>query len=82
MQSAEGMDYLSLVRLAVDLGMLPEKFRSVADRLMIEIQPGHVQLSAGRLVEPDERDVLRAEMLRGEFKKAPDPDFGKGELTL
>jgi protein arginine kinase len=82
MQSAEGMDYLSLVRLAVDLGMLPEKFRSIADRLMIEIQPGHVQLSAGRAVEPDDRDVLRAEMLRKEFKKAPDPDFGKGGLTL
>jgi protein arginine kinase len=62
--------------------MLPEKFRSIADRLMIEIQPGHVQLSAGRAVEPDDRDVLRAEMLRQEFKKAPDPDFGKGGLTL
>jgi protein-arginine kinase len=49
---------------------------------MIEIQPGHVQLSAGRVVEPDDRDVLRAEMLRKEFIKAPDPDFGKGGLTL
>ena len=36
--------------------MLPDRFRSLADRMFIEIQPGHVQLSAGKAVEPSERD--------------------------
>ncbi len=75
MQSSESMDHLSLVRLATDLGMLPAKYRGLADRLMMEIQPGHVQLSAGCQVDPDKRDVLRAEILRKEFKKAPAPNF-------
>ena len=51
--------------------MMPERFRSLADRLYIEIQPGHVQLSAGKAVEPSDRDRLRAELLRKEFSRAP-----------
>ena len=75
MPSAEAMDHLSLIRLAVDLDALPEKYRAVVDRFFIEIQPGHVRLSVKREVEADERDLLRAEMLRKEFSKAPEPDF-------
>ena len=51
-QSAEAMDLLSLVRLATDFGMMPDKFRGLADRMFIEVQPGHVQLSAGKAIEP------------------------------
>ena len=40
-QSSEAMDCLSLVRLASDFGMLPEKYRNLADRMFIEVQPGH-----------------------------------------
>jgi protein arginine kinase len=71
MQSSEAMDLLSLVRLAADFKMLPERFRSLADRMFIEIQPGHVQLSAGKPVEPSDRDQLRAELLRKEFTRTP-----------
>ncbi len=70
-QSSEAMDLLSLVRLATDFGMLPEKFRGLADRMFIEVQPGHVQLSAGHSVDPSERDELRAELLRSHFLRAP-----------
>ena len=70
-QSSESMDLLSLVRLASDFSMMPERFRSLADRLYIEIQPGHVQLSAGKAVEPSDRDQLRADLLRKEFSRAP-----------
>jgi len=76
-QSSESMDHLSLVRLAADFGFLPEKYRGIADRLMMEIQPGHVQLAVGRAVDPDERDVLRAQILREEFKKVPALAMGK-----
>ena len=43
-QSSEAMDLLSLIRLAADFEMLPESYRNIADRMFIEIQPGHVQL--------------------------------------
>ena len=48
------MDLLSLVRLATDFNMLPERFRSLTD-MFIEIQPS-VQFSAGKPVEPSDRD--------------------------
>ena len=70
-QSSEAMDHLSLIRLAADFGFLPEKFRALADRMFIEVQPGHVQLSAGQPIEPGERDRLRAETLRKEFLRIP-----------
>ena len=70
-QSSEAMDHLSLIRLAADFGLLPEKFRAIADRMFIEVQPGHVQLSAGKPIEPGERDRLRAETLRKEFIRMP-----------
>jgi len=70
-QSSEAMDHLSLIRLAADFGYLPEKFRALADRMFIEVQPGHVQLSAGKPIEPGERDRLRAETLRKEFLRLP-----------
>ena len=66
-QSSEAMDCLSLIRLASDFGMLPEKYRNLADRMFIEVQPGHVQLSAGKPVEAAYRDSLQAELLRKEF---------------
>jgi protein arginine kinase len=70
-QSSESMDLLSLIRLATDFNMLPERFRSLTDRMFIEIQPGHVQFSAGKPVEPSDRDRLRAELLRKEFGRTP-----------
>lgn len=73
-QSSEAMDCLSLVRLASDFGMLPEKYRNLADRMFIEVQPGHVQLSAGKPVEAAFRDSLRAELLRKEFLRTPQID--------
>ena len=70
-QSSEAMDNLSLIRLAADFQLLPEKFRALADRMFIEVQPGHVQLAAGKPIEPGERDRLRAQTLRKEFLRMP-----------
>ena len=70
-QSSEAMDLLSLIRLSTDFGMLPEKFRGLADRMFIEIQPGHVQFSAGKSIEPSFRDELGAKLLRNQFVRAP-----------
>ncbi len=70
-QSSEAMDHLSLIRLATDFGYLPEKYRALSDRMFIEVQPGHVQLSVGKPIEPEERDRRRAESLRKIFQRLP-----------
>jgi protein arginine kinase len=51
--------------------MLPDKFRGLADKMFIEIQPGHVQFSAGKSIEPSSRDELRADVLRNQFARIP-----------
>ena len=65
--SNEAMNLLSLVRLAVDFGLLPETSRGLVDRLFIECQPGHVQLAARQDIAPEQRDIVRASNLRAEF---------------
>lgn len=71
LSSGEAMNLLSLMRLAVDLGMLPEDYRTHVDRLFIETQPGHIQYTAKTEVEPGERDRQRAKCMREEFAQLP-----------
>lgn len=75
MNSNEAMNHLSLLRLAVDFGMLPEQHRADIDRLFIECQPGHVQYDAKVGIEPEQRDIVRAEKLRKEFGQMPALSF-------
>lgn len=77
LNSNEAMNLLSLMRLAVDFEMLPEDNRSDIDRLFIECQPGHIQYTAGVGIEPDARDLCRADTLREEFAQLPSLDFDK-----
>jgi protein arginine kinase len=69
--SVEAMNCLSLLRLAVDLGLLPEVERARLDRLLIESQPGHVQLAARGALETQKRDVARARYLREQLSSLP-----------
>ncbi|MGB0744016.1 MAG: protein arginine kinase [Opitutales bacterium] len=75
--SAEAMNHLSLLRLAVDFEMLPEEKRADIDRFFIECQPGHIQLATKARIEPDARDVCRAKKLREELGSLPALDFDK-----
>lgn len=77
LSSNEAMNLLSLMRLAVDFNMLPEEYRADVDRLFIECQPGHVQYAAQQGIEPEARDVARANKLREEFTKLPALSFDK-----
>ncbi|MEM7673440.1 MAG: protein arginine kinase [Verrucomicrobiota bacterium] len=77
LSSNESMNSLSLVRLGLDLGLLPLKHRTLLDQLFIESQPGHVQIAAGREISPDERDRHRATQIRNAFRKLPLLDFNK-----
>ncbi|MCD8483868.1 MAG: protein arginine kinase [Verrucomicrobia bacterium] len=77
LSSEEAMNHLSLMRLAVDLGLLPVECRAAVDRLFIESQPGHVQFLVKEQVTADKRDEHRASRLRQSIKVFPAPDFDK-----
>ncbi|MCC5840286.1 MAG: protein arginine kinase [Opitutales bacterium] len=69
LSSEEAMNLLSLMRLAVDLGLLDEPYRAHIDRLFIETQPGHIQFTARGEIEPGQRDEQRARRMREEFRR-------------
>lgn len=71
LSSDEAMDLLSYIRLAVDMGMLPERWRGVTDSLIIRTQPGHMLREAGHDIGPAERDAARAKIMREEFAQLP-----------
>ena len=75
--SDEALNLLSVMRVAVDFGMLPEETRAKIDRLVIECQPGHIQYAVEEKIDPEIRDISRADKLRKEFDKLPPLDFAK-----
>ena len=75
LSSGEAMNLLSLIRLGVDIGVLPDAQRPVIDRLFIEAQPGHLQHAQKGEFDPGQRDLLRAVRLRSEFANFAAPDF-------
>jgi protein arginine kinase len=75
LSSQEAVNLLSLMRLAVDIGMLPAEKRGQIDRLSMEVQPGHVQCTAQGDIEAEERDQLRAGRIREQFASFPSLDF-------
>ncbi len=74
--SDEAMNHLSFIRMAIDLGVLPEEFRRLIDFLFIEIQPGHIQYPDSN-ISFELRDIKRAQILRNNFKKLPSLNFDK-----
>jgi protein arginine kinase len=66
--SKEALNLLSLLRLGVDLGMMADDFRQVVDELLILSQPAHLQKDYDRKLTTDERDGIRADLLRERLK--------------
>ena len=62
--SNETVELLSLVRLGVDLGVIPTLDRGIVNRLFIQTQPAHLQKLEGRALTASERDSRRAKLLR------------------
>jgi protein arginine kinase len=73
LNSKEALNYLSLFRLGADLDLVTDCDRSLIDMLLLEIQPAHLQLDAGRDVSAEERDARRAEITRLRLKSVPEP---------
>jgi|ERR1051325_4550251 protein arginine kinase len=68
MSSKESMNLLSMMRMGVDLDILPGLDRALIDDLFIATQPAHLQKTATEKLSAEERDVLRAEIVRTALK--------------
>ena len=71
--SKETMNLLSLMRLGVDLGLFPGSDRSLADELFIMTQPAHLQKQHSEKLSAEERDLLRADMVRERLRPVSRP---------
>ncbi|HZT22603.1 MAG TPA: protein arginine kinase [Verrucomicrobiae bacterium] len=71
--SKEAMNLLSLLRLGVDLGLFPGTDRSLVDELFLVTQPAHLQKQLSDKLSAEERDLLRADMMRERLKNVNRP---------
>jgi protein arginine kinase len=71
--SKETMNLLSLMRLGVDIGLFPGVDRALVDELFILTQPAHLQKQHSEKLSAEERDLLRADMLRESLKPVSRP---------
>jgi protein arginine kinase len=80
--SKETMNLLSLMRLGADLGLFVDLDRSLVDELFILTQPAHLQKQFSEKLAAEERDLLRADMLRERLRHIsrprPNPVAGSG----
>jgi protein arginine kinase len=76
--SKEALNLLSVIKLGVDLGLFPEAHRLPVDALFIETQPAHLQKGAqAQKMTAEERDSLRAALIRAKLGDVPEPDIAK-----
>lgn len=71
--SKETMNLLSLMRLGVDVGLFPGVDRALVDELFILTQPAHLQKQHSEKLSAEERDLLRADMVRERLKPVSRP---------
>jgi protein arginine kinase len=71
--SKETMNLLSLLWLGVDMGLFPGVERALVDELFLMTQPAHLQKQVSDKLSPEERDLIRADMLRDRLKNVSRP---------
>jgi protein arginine kinase len=72
--SKETMNLLSLMRLGVDLGQFASADRALIDELFVITQPAHLQKQFTEKLVAEERDLLRADMLRDRLRNVSRPN--------
>ena len=78
LSSQEFMNLLSAVRLGFSLSLIEHIPPSFMNYLMIVTQPAHLQADAQKGLQPEERDLRRAEIVRTRFEDLtrPRPEDG------
>lgn len=64
----ETLNYLSMLRLGVDLGIIRTVDIHTVNELFIKILPAHLQKDVGGILKSDERNQLRADLIRKSLK--------------
>ena len=72
--SKEALNHLSLLRLGGTLGFFPADTILLCDSLLMDIQPAHLQLHAVRKLSPEERDAIRAQIIRSRLQNLQSSD--------
>jgi protein arginine kinase len=72
--SKEALNHLSLLRLGGSVDIFPAATEALCDTLLMDIQPAHLQHHAGRKLSPEERDSIRAKIIRERLQNHPTPD--------
>lgn len=72
--SKEALTHLSLLRLGANLEFFAPETVMICDKLLMDIQPAHLQLHAGRKLAPGERDAIRAKIVRDRLQTLETPD--------
>jgi protein arginine kinase len=67
--SEETMDYLSAVRMGVNLGLIDTIPISLVNEFFILTQPAHLQLREDRELDAEERNQMRATLIREKLAK-------------
>lgn len=75
--SKEALNLLSFMKLGIDLGFFPEENQAAIDELFMETQPAHLQKGSQQKLAQDDRDALRAEIIRAKLKSLPKPSITK-----
>lgn len=64
LSTSEALEFLSAMRLGASLGLFSRAKPAEVDKLILMMQPGHLQKGLGTALTSDERDEMRAEFLR------------------
>lgn len=65
LESSEALRQLSALRLGIDLSMFSSIDAHTINELLVMIQPGHLQKIHNRTLDENERDIARADIVRG-----------------
>ena len=71
--SKETMNLLSLLKLGVDMSLFPGADRALVDELFLITQPAHLQKQVSDKLSAEERDLIRADMVRERLKNVSRP---------
>ena len=68
--SKEALNSLSLLRLGVDMNIIRSLDIHTVNELFVHVQPAHLQKYAGKPLKQEERDIIRASLIREKLKKS------------
>lgn len=75
------MSFASALRLGISLGMIKDVSIATVNKILFTTQPAHLQNRFGRKMDPNERDVIRAEVVRKAIEEDSAKMPGRGSET-